>query len=76
MSDENLAAVWTRIRCAAFDAAYREMPNPDPAGTHFVPLVARHEKRLWAAYRAREGGHEQRVRPAGEDARAAVGGYQ
>ena len=76
MSDENLAVVWTRIRCAAFAAAYLEMPHPDPAGTPFVSLVARHETRLWADYRARERGHEPSVRPDGEDVRAAVGGLQ
>ena len=76
MIDENVAAVWTRIRCAAFAAAYLEMPHPDPAGTPFVRLVAHHEKRLWAEYRARKGGHEPRVRPAGEEASAAVRGVR
>ena len=67
MLDENLADVWTRIRNAAFDAAYLEMPNPDPAGTTFVAIVARHEKRLWAEYWAQRRGHESSVRLDDED---------
>ncbi len=38
------------IHQAAFEAAYMELPNPDPASSCFVALVTAHEARLWAEH--------------------------
>lgn len=44
-----------RIERAAFEAAYMEMANPDPASSRFVALVAAHRERLWAMHRTCRG---------------------
>ena len=68
MIGETLAERWTGIRYAAFEAAYVEMPNPDPTGSRFAALVRRHEQRLWAEYWAQHHGHRSAVQNDGERA--------
>ena len=52
MADEQTLEIHAQIQHAAFEAAYMETPNPDPASRHFVDLVATHAERLWVAHQA------------------------
>ncbi len=51
MIDETLLATHARIQHAAFEAAYMETPEPDPASRAFAALVFMHAERLWAEHR-------------------------
>ena len=54
MTDELLHTTHARIQQAAFEAAYMDMPHPDPASHGFATLVFSHVERLWAEHRARQ----------------------
>lgn len=52
MTDEPTLDMHAKIQHAAFEAAYMETPNPDPASRRFVDRVATHAERLWVEHQA------------------------
>ncbi len=55
MTDDRLFATHARIQHAAFEAAYMDLPHPDPASRGFAALVFSYVERLWAEHRAGQG---------------------
>lgn len=55
MTDEMVFATHARIQHAAFEAAYMDLPHPDPASRGFAVLVFTYVERLWAEHQAEQG---------------------